>query len=598
MNLMITALTILVLGADPGTAVFPLLKIGQGCRASAMGESFTALSDDASAVYWNPAGLGLVTDHQFDLSHQEWFEGIRDEIGHAAVPLGPGALGLGMAYTGENDVRYWDPEQQKFAEFNAWGAMLTAGYGWRISDMFTVGATATGLYQDIAPDVGAVAGNVGYGGALDLGATGRITDNLGLGFAARHIGSMTYGQGFEKLPVEFALGGMYTISGDYMTDDPASTWTLNFTLDAVAPALDNSPNVRAGVEFKPIRQLAVRLGYRTGPVSLGDLGYVNGLTGGLGATLGNFGLDYAFAPYGELGMTHRIGLRLEVPPPQHGSEVITVLDAETRLSLDASIAVSGVFDTTALTSELVLTRLVPGAGIARVSLSEYSPAEVAFNVVAGKRGQDTVYLHQLLSNVVGGIYDAKTKLPIGGTLIHSGQAAGRITVPATPGTYAIERVKKGRYYLDASGPSDEYLAQVCTLDLAAGETQKRDFYLWKKGDLLYLMVNFETGKANILPEFDSDIDRAGAIIKQTPQIKKIELSGHTDPRIIRTKEFPSNWELSQARADAVKKYLVEKFGIDPNRLVTKGYADTKPIASNKTPEGMYKNRRTELRILE
>ena len=155
MNFIATALTLLLINADPGTAVYPFLKIGQGCRASAMGESFVGLADDASAVYWNPAGLGLVSGHKFDLSHQEWFEGIRDEIGHAALPLGPGALGIGLAYTGESDVRYWDPVQQVFSEFDAWNAMLTAGYGWRVSEQITVGATATGAATTGAAMTGA-----------------------------------------------------------------------------------------------------------------------------------------------------------------------------------------------------------------------------------------------------------------------------------------------------------------------------------------------------------------------------------------------------------------------------------------------------------
>ncbi len=596
MSFIATALTLILVAADPGTAVYPFLKIGQGCRASAMGESFTGLADDASAVYWNPAGLGLISGHKFDLSHQEWFEGIRDEIGHAALPLGPGALGIGLAYTGENGVRYWDPGQQKMAEFDAWNALLTCGYGWRLSEMFTVGATATGLYQDVqATDA---IGNIGYGGALDLGMTGTFAEGLTAGFAARHLGSMTYGSGFEKLPIEFALGGAYSLNGTFVPDEPASAWKLNFTLDAVAPALDNTPNVRAGVEFVPIKYVALRAGYRTGPMTLSSLGYVNGLTGGLGVTVGNFGLDYAFVPYGELGLTHRIGLRLEVPPPTTGALCVVVLDAETREQLPANIAVSGAYDTTATGYDMLIAQVAPGEVEVRAALDEYEPQAKTLSVVAGKRTTDTLYLRQLLGAIVGGIYNAKTKLPVGGKLVYSGPKSGELGVAAAPGTYEIGSAKKGRYVIDAFGPSNEYLSQTCTLDLKAGETVKRDFYLWKKGDLLSLMVNFETGKANILPEFDSDIDRAGLTIKQTPQIKKIELAGHTDPRAIKTKEFPSNWELSQARADAVKKYMVDKFGIDPNRLVTKGYADTKPLVPNTSPENMYKNRRTELRIIE
>jgi len=581
MNILTTTLILCLLGADPGATVFPLLKIGQGPRASAMGESFTGLSDDVTAVYWNPAGLGQLKGTHLALSHQEWFFGTRDEVGHAALPLGPGALGVGLIYTGEPGVRYWDPELQQFQEFNAWNAMMTAGYGFNLGDNYELGASLTGLYQDLLFESG-------MAGAIDVGGVGHFVDDaLSVGAALRHIGVMSVGGNVERLPMEGALGGAYKL-GDMFT----------FTLDAIFPMLDNNPNFRAGVEVKPIDMLALRLGYRTGPVDLSGLGYLNGLCAGVGFTLGNFGIDYAMVPYGELGLTHRIGLRTHIPPPTHGDHTVIALDAETRDRLVATMVVTGVVDTTATTDRLELTRVLPGKGMVNASAAEYESATATFTIVAGRHGTDTVLLRPLRSNIIGGIYDAKTGDPIGGTLEYSGPLSGRLAVAAAPGTYEINDVPKGVYFMEAFGPTDEYLPQQCTLEVPPGVTVERDFNLWKKGDLLYLLVNFETAKADILPEYYPEIDRAARIIKQTPQIKKIELSGHTDPRVIATKEFPSNWELSDARAAAIKQYMVEKFDIDPNRIVTKGYADTKPVASNKTAAGMALNRRTELKILE
>jgi flagellar motor protein MotB len=75
-----------------------------------------------------------------------------------------------------------------------------------------------------------------------------------------------------------------------------------------------------------------------------------------------------------------------------------------------------------------------------------------------------------------------------------------------------------------------------------------------------------------------------------------ELTGHTDPREIATAQYPSNLRLSQARADAVRQYLIKTRGIALERLVAHGYADTQPIAPNNTEDGMARNRRTESRI--
>lgn len=72
------------------------------------------------------------------------------------------------------------------------------------------------------------------------------------------------------------------------------------------------------------------------------------------------------------------------------------------------------------------------------------------------------------------------------------------------------------------------------------------------------------------------------------------ISGHTDPRPIHTPEFPSNWELSRARAASVARYLSEHYGIAPSRITSEGFADTKPRVPNDSPEHMQLNRRVEI----
>ncbi len=88
------------------------------------------------------------------------------------------------------------------------------------------------------------------------------------------------------------------------------------------------------------------------------------------------------------------------------------------------------------------------------------------------------------------------------------------------------------------------------------------------------------------------LDRTGAILKENPKMR-VEVGGHTDP----TGNEKANQVISEKRALSAKKYLMDKFGIEENRLITKGYGATKPIADNKTEEGRSKNRRVEFRIL-
>src|SRR5512136_2275114 len=84
-----------------GTSVMSVLRIDQGPRFAAMGGAGIGAVDDASAIYWNPAGLGRVRDNRYAFSHDQWFAGGKDELLHAALPSGSGAFGLGLAYSGE-----------------------------------------------------------------------------------------------------------------------------------------------------------------------------------------------------------------------------------------------------------------------------------------------------------------------------------------------------------------------------------------------------------------------------------------------------------------------------------------------------------------
>lgn len=100
-------------------------------------------------------------------------------------------------------------------------------------------------------------------------------------------------------------------------------------------------------------------------------------------------------------------------------------------------------------------------------------------------------------------------------------------------------------------------------------------------------INFDYNKATIKPESMGTLNMIVQILKDNPELK-FEVGGHTDG----DGEDAYNLKLSQQRADAVKTQLV-KMGIAAERLTTKGYGETKPIASNSTDEGKANNRRVE-----
>lgn len=101
---------------------------------------------------------------------------------------------------------------------------------------------------------------------------------------------------------------------------------------------------------------------------------------------------------------------------------------------------------------------------------------------------------------------------------------------------------------------------------------------------------FVSGSAELRPEAATVLDRVSALLHK--YTFDLYILGHTDAVPIQTSQFPSNWELSSARAATALRYVVAR-NADPQRLVSVGFADSRPIASNATPEGRSRNRRVE-----
>lgn len=108
-------------------------------------------------------------------------------------------------------------------------------------------------------------------------------------------------------------------------------------------------------------------------------------------------------------------------------------------------------------------------------------------------------------------------------------------------------------------------------------------------------LGFDIGKADIKPEFAGALLEIVRIINKFPN-NEIRVEGHTDNTPIRTREFPSNWELSAARALKVIKYLYNQGGIHPSKLSAVGYGEYRPIAPNNSPGNKQKNRRIEMYV--
>ena len=107
-------------------------------------------------------------------------------------------------------------------------------------------------------------------------------------------------------------------------------------------------------------------------------------------------------------------------------------------------------------------------------------------------------------------------------------------------------------------------------------------------------VPFDSGKADLRQQAVLVLEKVVMMVSTRPGLS-LEVSGHTDNVPISTSRFPSNWELSAARASRVARYVIEN-GIDPSRISVRGYANQRPRLPNSSVDNRSSNRRVEIRL--
>lgn len=135
------------------------------------------------------------------------------------------------------------------------------------------------------------------------------------------------------------------------------------------------------------------------------------------------------------------------------------------------------------------------------------------------------------------------------------------------------------------------------------EVQKGEITITRLADQLNVKIVdsiiFPSGKAELSPDGIRVLQQVGGILKKAKD-KRIRVEGHTDnvpihPKL--QKKFPTNWELSVARATNVVRFLQDEVGIDPHNLEVAGLGENRPVATNETRKGRMQNRRIEILLL-
>ena len=108
-------------------------------------------------------------------------------------------------------------------------------------------------------------------------------------------------------------------------------------------------------------------------------------------------------------------------------------------------------------------------------------------------------------------------------------------------------------------------------------------------------ILFARGEADLLPKGREILSKVGGVLKaKSALFRTAQVEGHTDRSPIRTVKFPSNWELSSARATSVVRFLQDQIGLNPEILSANGYAEFRPVDSHQNDDAYTKNRRVEL----
>ena len=232
-----------------------------------------------------------------------------------------------------------------------------------------------------------------------------------------------------------------------------------------------------------------------------------------------------------------------------------------------------------------------------------------YNIVITRYGYESENLHVKVSkdklnelNIVlrksekqggvvsGMVFDFITKEPLVVDVMVTD--LGLTTATDSSGHFFFENLNPATYLLKFMAM--DYITSHTDVTVLSDETAEIVVHLIKGGTVITLEgIEFEFGKAIIKKGSTSTLDWAAAILTNHPEIE-VEIQGHTDS--IGTAE--ANLKLSQARAGAVRDYLIDIHMIEPVRLIPIGYGKKKPIADNATEAGRAKNRRVDFVVMK
>ncbi|OGS23008.1 MAG: hypothetical protein A2252_06330 [Elusimicrobia bacterium RIFOXYA2_FULL_39_19] len=286
------------LTADSNTGA-SFLKIGIGARPVGLGNAFTAIANDVTAINWNPGGLSQLTQRQISAMHSQWIvDSNLDYIGFAS-PLKSGVFGGSVIVLSQGEMEGRDENRQQTASFGASDMAVTFSFS---KNLLLSNKRSIGLGANLKIIQQKIESEQATGVAVDLGALYHFPSlPFTAGLSIQNLGpQMKFISEGYNLPLTVATGLGYNIGG------------VTIALDVKQQVYENQTIVSIGTEFLPINTLALRAGYLLPAITQSTLNKTDlstdysGFGGGIGIKLFGTQTDYSFVPYGVLGNTHRV----------------------------------------------------------------------------------------------------------------------------------------------------------------------------------------------------------------------------------------------------------------------------------------------------
>lgn len=293
-----------------GISTAQFLKIGVGGRATAMGDAFIAVANDASALYWNPAGLTQFNENQVMFAHNQWVVDINHDFIGAVYHLDDeNTFGVSLTSVSMDEMKV-TTEYAPFGTGEYFGfsdLAIAISYSKKMTDQFSFGGTVRYIEE-----------------SLDKLKMRGVMIDLGT-YYWTGLGSSRFAVTVTNFGNDLAPDGEVVLVGnrtktDWQSFSPPTMFRIGFALEPyedeenrITTSIqlnhpnDNSENLSLGVEYVWNQMFFARAGYK---INVDEQNYTFGAGVNVPVSIANVSIDYAFANFSKLGSAHRFSITL------------------------------------------------------------------------------------------------------------------------------------------------------------------------------------------------------------------------------------------------------------------------------------------------